>query len=322
MHRSSRSLLAAAVAIAVAPAGASTAHANFVASAVDPAGDSADPNPGRDITAIGLSYDRESGELLGGIRLGAEPVDEADALISLFAGTQTASGCNGTPAAGFGSYVNEFGASWLRLDDAAGNGPRGDADKTGFGSQVQEFETEDAQLAGHRLDCVIATLSEPGNAANVFDVAGPLALVGQPALSLRIGGARRDFRPGRPRKIKLTIANDGDGPTRPVQLKLSRARGLTVKTRTRSLKSIAPGRRTKLTATVTLSSRARDTTDLKIKATAGDLVARLEVPLHLRKSGGSGGGGGGDDDFRPQTCTRWLPDPFGGTGGSLILVPC
>jgi hypothetical protein len=320
MRHRSRSLLAAAAATTVALAGASAAQANFVASALDPAGDSADPNPGRDITAIGLSYDPDGGELLGGIRLGGDPVDEADALITLFAGSQTATGCDGVPAAGFGSYVSEFGASWLRFDDPAHNGPRGEADKTGFGSQVQEFETTDPQLAGQRLDCVIATLSEPGNAANVFDVAGPLPLVGRPALSLRIGGVRRDFRPGRPRKVTLTLANDGHGPTGPVRLKLNRARGLTVKTRTR-LASIAPGRRAKVTARVTLSSRARDTTDLKVRATAGDLVARLEAPLQLQRPT-KPNGGGGDEDFRPQTCTRWLPDPFGGTGGSLILVPC
>jgi NPCBM-associated, NEW3 domain of alpha-galactosidase len=321
VHRRSRFPLAAAAATAVALIGASTAEANFVATTVDPDGDSADPNPSRDITAVGLSYDRESGELLAGIRLRGEPVEGADALISLFAGTQTATGCNGTPAAGFGSYAREFGASWLRLDDTAGNGPRGEAEKTGFGAQIQEFETTDRQLAGHRLDCFIATLNEPGNAANVYDVAGPLPLVGQPALSLRIGGVRKEFRPGRSRKVTLTLANDGDGPTGRVRLQLSRARGLTVKTRTRSLKSIAPGRRTKVTATVTLSSRARDTTDLKVKASAGDLVARLEAPLRLRRPA-KPGGGGGDDDFKSQTCTRWLPDPFGGTGGSLILVPC
>jgi NPCBM-associated, NEW3 domain of alpha-galactosidase len=321
MHRRTRSVLAAVATTALALAGASAAQANFVAGALDPEGDSTDPNPGRDITAVGLSYDRKSGELAGGVKLRGEPVEEADSLISLFAGTQTASGCNGTPAAGFGSYVSEFGASWLRLDDAANNGPRGEADKRGFKSQIQEFEATDSQLAGQTLDCVVATLSEPGNPANVYDVAGPLALVGQPALSLKISGVRRDFRPGRPRKVKLTIANDGDGPTEPVRVKLSRARGMKIKTSTRSLKAIAPGRRTKLTATVTLSGRARTTTDLKVKATAGDLVARVEADLYLRKPA-KPGGGGGDRDFTPQVCNRWMPDPFGGTGGSLILVPC
>ena len=322
MRPRSRSLLAAVAATAIALAGSSAAAANFVAVATDPAGDSSDPNPGRDITAIGLSYEDDSGELLGGVRLGGDPADEADALITLFAGTQTAAGCNGTPAAGFGSYASEFGASWLRYDDAAHNGPRGEADKRGFGSQVQEFEVTDAQLAGRRHDCVIATLSEPGNAANIYDVAGPLPLVGLPALRLEVGGVRRDFRPGRPRKVTLTLANDGDGPTEPVRLKLSRARGMKVKLRTRSLKAIAPGRRTKVTATVTLSGRARDATDLTVKATAGDLVARQETTLRLRRPSKPGGGGGNGGDRPTQTCTRWLPDPFGDTGGSLILVPC
>jgi NPCBM-associated, NEW3 domain of alpha-galactosidase len=322
MRPCSRSLLAAIAATAIALAGASAAAANFVATATDPAGDSADPNPGRDITAIGMSYEPDSGELLGGIRLGGEPVDEADASISLFAGTQTATGCDGTPAAGFGSTLHDFGARWLRLDDTAGSGPRGDADKTGFGSQVQEFEITDAQLAGQPLNCVIATLNEPGNAANIYDVAGPLPLVGLPALRLKVGGVRREFRPGRPRKVTLTLANDGDGPTEPVRLKLSRARGMKVKLKTRSLKAIAPGRRAKVIATVTLKSRARDSTDLTVKAVAGDLVARQETTLRLRRPSKPGGGGGNGGGRPTQTCTRWLPDPFGGTGGSLILVPC
>jgi hypothetical protein len=93
--------------------------------------DATDASAGRDITAVGLAYDRRRGELVGAFRLRGEPSHESSAFVSLFAGTRTPSGCNGFPAAGFGSFSDEFGASWLRLDDAAGNGPSGDADKRG-----------------------------------------------------------------------------------------------------------------------------------------------------------------------------------------------
>ena len=172
------------------------AQANFVATATDPAGDATEPIPSRDITSAGLSYDRRTGDLAGAIRLAGEPSKETRAFVTLFAGTQTPTGCDGLPAAGFGSFSDEFGASWLAIDDAAGNGPRGEADKRGFQAAVQELEISDRRLAGRRLDCVIATLTEPGNSANVYDSVGPLALAGQPALSLRIAGVPRRFGEG------------------------------------------------------------------------------------------------------------------------------
>jgi hypothetical protein len=296
-----------------------TAEANFVATATDPAGDAADANPSRDITATGLSYDRRSGELVGAIRLRGAPSHETNAFVSLFAGTRTPSGCNGLPAAGFGSYSDEFGASWLRLDDAAGGGPRGEADKRGFLADVQEFQVTDQQLAGRPLDCVTATLTEPGNPANVYDSVGPIALVGQPALSLRLRGVPRTFGTGRPRRIKLALTNEGDAPTGRVRLKFSRARGLKIKTKTRTVKSIAPQRRRTVTATVTLSPRARSATDLKVTASAGRLIARQEATLRVRKPSGGGGGGGGGGT---GSCVRYQADLSGETGGSLILVPC
>jgi hypothetical protein len=296
-------------------ASAPVAAANFVATAEDPAADSTDPSPGRDLTAIGLSYDR-SGALFGTVRLRGEPTEETPALVTLFAGTRTASGCNGTPAAGFGSDSTDFGARWLRLDDPTGNGPRGDAAKVGTFSAVQEFEATEDQLAGQKLDCVIAMLSEPGNAANVYDTAGPLDLVAQPALALKIGGVPRKFASGRPRRIKLVLTNAGDAPTGSIRLKLSRARGLAVKAK-RTVKSIPPGGRRTVTATVTLGARARTITDLKVSASAGRLKVRAETELVLRKPGGGNGGGGGGG-----VCTRWIPDLSGETGGSLILVPC
>jgi hypothetical protein len=299
---------------------ASAAQGNFIAAAADPAGDAVDPSAGRDIIGAWMSYDRRSGELIGAVQLRGVP-GGARAFVSLFAGTRTATGCNGLPYAGFGSYSDEFGASWKRLDDPAGAGPSGDAEKVAYRDAVQRFEATDSQLAGHRLDCVLATLTEPGNPANVYDTAGPFELVGQPALSMRMRGAGRPFKPNRARKLRITLANPGDAATSPVRLRLGRARGLRAKPAKKSLGAIDPGARRTVTVKLTLKGRARAATRLKVTASAGELIVREKLRLRLRRPSKPGGGNGGTD--RPtKTCTRWMPDPFGGTGGSLILVAC
>jgi hypothetical protein len=320
VDRNARRLLAVVAATALALAAVSVAQANFVAVATDPAGDAGDPSPGRDITAVGLAHDRRTGDVVAAIQLRGEPTHETSAFVSIYAGTRTASGCDGYPAAGFGSFSDEFGASWLRLDDAAGNGPRGEADKRGYLAAVQRFEIRDPQLADQRLDCVVATVTEPGNPANVYDGIAPIDLVGQPALSLRLRRVPRTFDAGRPRRIKLVLANEGDAPTGRVRLKFNRARGLTVKTKARTLRSIAPQQRTTVTATVTLSRRARTSTDLKVTAAAGQLIARQETAISVRKPTKPTKPGGGEGSS--GVCVRYLADPSGQTGGSLILVPC
>jgi NPCBM-associated, NEW3 domain of alpha-galactosidase len=313
-------LIALLAALALVVASPPSAWANFVATAEDPEGDAVDASPGRDIVAVGLSYDRRKGELFGAIQLRGAP-EGAPAFVTLFAGTRTATGCDGYPAAGFGSYTDEFGASWLRLDAADAVVARGEADKTGFAANVQEFEISDRRLRGLRLGCVIATLTAPENPATVYDAVGPLPLEGRPALSVRVGGVSRPFVAGRSRRIELTLSNTGDAPTRRVRLKLGRPRGVTLKPRIRSLKPIAPGRRRTVRVTVTASARARTSTDLKVVADAGELVARGEVTLRVRKPAKPGGGGGGGND-PAQLCTRFMADLTGETGGSLILVPC
>ena len=307
------------VAAAACLAPASAAQGKFVATAADPAGDAVDPSPGRDIIGASMSYDRRSGELIGAVQLRGAP-GAARAFLTLFAGTRTVTGCDGVPAAGFGSYSDEYGATWKRIDDPAGGGPSGDAEKVVYRDAVQRFEISDDRLAGRRMDCVIATLSEPGNPANVYDTTGPLELVGQPALSMRVRGVGRQFKANRARKLKITLTNPGDAATSSLRLRLRRARGLRVTPARKSLDAIDPGGRRTVTVKVTLTRRARAATGLKVTASAGKLVARDKLTLRLRRPSAPGGGEGGDRSTR--TCTRWMPDPFGGTGGSLILVAC
>lgn len=310
----------ALVVLAVALVAASTARADFAATAADPAGDAADASAGHDVTAIAFAYDRRGGRLFGAIQLRGTPQEGAGALVSLFAGTRTARGCDGYPALGFGSVTDETGARWLRLDDGIGGGPRGDALKSGSLSSVQEFEVTDRQLAGRRLECVVATLTQPGDAAVVYDQVGPVALVGLPELAGRLRGTAHPFTAGRSYRVTLTLTNPGDAPTRRVRLQAARARGLTVKLARRSLPPIPAGGRRTVSVTVTLSRRARMRTDLVLTATAGKVVARALQTLYLntpsRPRGGDGPGGS------TQLCNRWQPDLSGQSGGSLVLLPC
>ncbi len=311
---------AAAAAIVLLACVTSPARANFVASTSDPAGDAADGNPAHDLTAMTLDYDRRTGMLSGAIRLRQAPAG-ARSFLTFAAGRRTPTGCDGYPAGVFGSYTDESGASWLRLDAAgAPAAARGDADKRGADEAVQSFTAKARALAGQRFDCVVAVLSEPGNPANVYDAAGPVDLRGKPALTLRVKRVPTRLRPGVKRSIAVTLSNTGDGAARGVKLSLSRARGLSVKPRKRTVRRLAAGARKTVRVSVRLSRRARPVTRLRIVARSGRLVARPQVRLRSGPSRGGGGSGGGGGV--PTVCTRYAPDPFGDTGGSLILVPC
>ncbi|WP_320670867.1 NEW3 domain-containing protein [Patulibacter defluvii] len=309
-------VVAIAVAAVVGLTAVPAAHASYVATAADPAGDAADP--ARDLTAIGLSYDRRRGELVGAVRFRAAPSEPTRSFLTLFAGQRTASGCNGYPAAGFGSYSDEFGASWLRYDAAgAPAAAKGEADKRDEGT-VQRFAIASRQLTGRRYDCVIATLTEAGNPANVFDAVGPLDLAAQPSLAVKLRGVPKVLTPGQRRTITVTVGNDGDAPTGRVRLRLAAARGLTASPRATTIKSVAAGGRRTARIRVSLSRRARSATPLKLTASAGRLKARDEAQLYLRRPSRGGGGGRGPTG----SCVRYQADLSGQTGGSLILVPC
>lgn len=295
---------------------ASPAQGSFLATATDPAGDVA--VPGRDLTDASLAYDRESGSLQGAVRFAGAPAERS--VVTLFMGVRTPTGCNGYPAIGFGTFSDESGASWLRLNSAGATPTaRGDADKVGGGSRTQVFEAKDPAFVGGPWNCALAAVSEPGNAAVLYDTIGPMELVGQPELSIKVRGVPKEFKPDRRRRLRITVANGGDGPAKGVKLRLARAPGLRLERRSASLPTIAAGRRKTITVGVALSGRAETFTELLVKASAGKLVARETVRLRLERPdrGGGGGSGGGS-----RTCTRFSPDPFGDTGGSLILVPC
>ncbi len=248
-------LLAAFVVSLTSTTGAS---ANFVATGQDPAGDSADASPARDIVRVGLAYDRRTGNLKGGVRLAGSPSSDTAANLTVFAGRTTSGGCTGYPAIGFGTQTDLTGADWVLLHDSASPPVRGDAEKV-YDEVAEEYEATEDALRGKRPNCVIARLNQPADPGNVFDIAGPVKLRGLPELEARFGNVPAIFYKGRTRKIR----------------------------------TIRPGSKRKVTLRITLSRRAQKLTDLKLTAkTRSGIRAQVEERLYLTQSSGSGGGGG------------------------------
>ncbi|HWV87780.1 MAG TPA: hypothetical protein VNZ62_20185 [Capillimicrobium sp.] len=122
--------------------------------------------------------------------------------------------------AAFSSFTDTFEADWLLLDSpTAPPVARGEADKRGFGTVVPQFEVTDAALRGHPMGLRVATLSEPGDAANVYDTTDPIDLAAQPGLAVRVR-APKTFRPGRPATVKIAVSNLGDAATERVRVRV------------------------------------------------------------------------------------------------------
>lgn len=299
------------------------AQAAYIADAPDPAGDATSADPSHDVLGLGLGYDRRTGQTVGAIELAGDPDGEAPALLTIVAATRTANGCGG-PAIGFGSLTDEFDASWYRFADPSAIVARGEADKVGYRDAVQRFEVTDRALRGLRPDCVQVTLTEAGNAQNIYDTVGPLRLRALPSLSLRLGGLPERTRTGRDYRLKVTVANPGDAPTGRIAVRLAREKGTSARPRALTLRSIAPGRRRTATVTVRFGERASVSSDLEVIATAGRLRVEETVSTYVSRPDrdDDDGGGGGGDGGRIGVCTQWFPDFTGETGGSLGLVPC
>lgn len=299
------------------PAGA---RAGFTAVVEDPAGDAATPEPGHDLLSAGVGYDRRSGQIVGAVKLRGAPGD-GRAFLHLQVGRMAAGSCEGPPVLALGSYTDEYGASWLRFAGPGQVTARGDADKRGGGGTVQTLEATARPLRGARPDCALALLSEPSNPANVYDSVGPFRLAPQPALAAKAGGLPEDVRSGRTYRLKVTVSNPGDAKTRPITVRLRRAKGVAGSGKAVRLKALRPGRRATATFAIRPGRGARFATELLATASAGRLKAEATRKIYVSspkapsRRGGSGGGGS-------RLCTRWIPDFTGESGGSLGLVPC
>jgi len=309
-------LAAALCAVAAAPA-----HATFFRQALDPAGDAASPDPGVDILAVGLGYDRSSGTLAAAVGLRGEP--QTPAIVALVAARRDATGCNRAPAIGFGSLLDSYDAFWHRIETPALAPVSGDARKQGAGEVVQRFDVTDRRLAGIRPDCVMVTVADGADTQVVYDSVGPLTLNRRPALGVRLDGVPENVRPGRAYRLRVHLSNPGDAPTAGIRVRVAGARGLTASPRTLRLRPVAAGARRTATITVRLGARARFATDLGVTATAGGLRASAERRVYVKtpdppsRPPSRGGGGGGS-----RTCVQYFPDLSGESGGSLGLVPC
>lgn len=285
--------------------GAAPASANFFATGVDPAGDSTDANPGRDIVRVGFAYDRRTGHIRGGVVLKGDPV-EAPANLTLFAGHRTATGCNAYPAIGFGTQTDLRSANWVVLTSATAPPTSGEAEKT-FDRIAEEYEARAKQLAGKRPNCVIAQLNDPTDAKVVYDVAGPYKLRAMPELATRLSKVPALMRPNRERKIRVTVSNPGDAPTGRVRLRVSEARGLKVKG-PRQLPSIRPDARRQVVLRLTLNRRAKTTTELEVTAIAKNkLRATASDRLYLSKRARKRPVRGGDDSGKVCFRYTWMP---------------
>lgn len=308
-------------------AGAPAAHAVFSGGTADPAGDSADPSPARDILTISASYDRKTGYLEGSVRLAGDPTSASDARVALYAGVRTATGCDGYPAISLQGRTAEnldqlsAGANPVSLLASSATDVFSDrAFRRRGPANAPEFWVTDDDLAGKPADCLTAALTDPDDPTKIFDQAGPVPMTGRPELTATLGAVPSAVKPGQRRRVRLQLRNPGEGATGPIRLRVGRARGLTTKA-PRTLKSLRPGALRTVTVEVRLSRRAAASTRLRLTAEAGTLSARDDAPLYLRKPtpapkpGGGGGSGTTTPDY-PQTCT------FVQSDGTLGLRPC
>ncbi len=309
--RGRRAAVAALVATGLlAGAAAPGAHASYVGSGSDPANDAATPYPGHDIVGVAAALDPRTGQMRAQIRLRGEPDPAAPSDINVFAGRRTATGCNGFTAVGFSTLDTARGAAAVRLSSATAAPTVRSIAKDGAGTPVQEFDvTIPALMRGVRPNCLIARSARPDDTTVVYDRAGPFTLKGVPGLTAELGKAPSSIKPGRTRTIRVTLRNPGHAKTGRIRLSVGKARGLSVR-HARRVASIAGGKRRTVSLRVTLSSRAKTTTTLKVKATAPKkLTASADTRLYLRKPSGGGGGGGNGG---AKLCYRytWYP-PYG-----------
>lgn len=297
------------------------AQASFFAVAEAPAGNSADPaNPGRDLTAAGIGYNRTTGLLRAAVQFAGPPTAD-EAFVGIFVGTRGPGGCNVYPAVGITSFSFGGDARWARVDGPGGV-TAGNASAKGRGETTQTFEAQDRRLEGVTPNCAIATLTAPGDAKVVYDAIGPIDLVAQAELAAKFAGVPEPFVTGRSRQVSVIVRNVGDADSGKQRLRIRSERGVTVKPSVVTVGSIKPGAKRTVKVRVTPSRKAKPFTDLTAIVGKAPLEAQAKTKVWHRaarkpSSGGGGGGRGGS-----QVCNRWLPDISGETGGSLALVPC
>ncbi len=289
---------------------AASAQATYVASGSDPANDAASPHPGHDIVGVALVHDPRTGQMRAQVRLRGTPTSDVDADLNVFAGRRTATGCNGFPAIGFSTLDTARSTRAVRLTGPEAAPMTFAARKQGGGEAVQEFETVLQTFRGITPNCVIARTAQWNDTSVVYDTAGPYTLRAAPGLQVELGKTPSTMRPGQTRTIRAVLRNPGHARTGRIRLSVGRAQGLSVQ-HARTVSSIAGGKRRTVSLRVTLSSRAKTSTTLKLRATAPKkLAADAEARLYLRKPSSGGGSGGSGNPTKLCYRYTWYP-PYG-----------
>ncbi len=315
-----RPLVLTGLVLALVGAGTPAAQASFVGEAADPAGDAAAPEPGRDLVAAGLGYDRGSGRMQVLARLRGTPDATAPTSLVGYVGRRTANGCTGLPSAGLVGLTTGRATTWLRFDaDAQTPSARGSGDRQGSGTTAQGLSAVDRRLQGMRPDCGRVALVDPDDGTRVFDEA-TFALTARPSLGVELLSLPRYVSQNRTHTLRVRVRNPGDAPTGTVRLRIGAIGGMTAK-RAHRVASVAPGRTRTIRVRVRFGSRAAGTNRLRATATAGGLRATAQRPVYVRRTSRRGTGGGSGGGGTSSTCVQFFPG-FGGDAGSLGLVPC
>lgn len=308
-----------AVVFAISLLRVATADAGFIAETRDPSGDSTSALPAHDLLGAGIGFDRKSGYMVGVVALRAAPGSDTAAFVSVYAGTRSAGGCSNVPAAGFAAFTDTWSASWFRQDSAS-KIRHGEADRSGYRSNIQKFEIRDRRLAGKKWDCLGAVLTDPEDPSIIHDRIPIAFFKGLPSLGVKVPAVRRAIPPNRVRKVRIVVRNPGDGPLRNLRIRIQRSRGLKVSPWFKKVPLIRPHSRRVVTLRVRLFRSAGRKTKLRVRLRSGKLKARAGTTLRLKlpkKKPAPGGGNGGSG-----VCVQYFPDLSGETGGSLGLVPC
>jgi hypothetical protein len=289
-------LAAVVMSIAAAPAAAAVRTGG----GPDPSGDGT-AGLARDVTGVQASYDDASGAIGFQITFAAAPSGGDTSLVAAAVGTKQSNGNCTSPWGIVGSSVTGANPTWLR-NDGAGTVASGTATASPSGATLGLSVTAPA-LAGQSWNCVLVAISD-STGTTIYDGAGPFDIAAaapppaQPAptpqptpqpkpapkhakLAVDVTGIPTTIRRNRWMRLKVAVANPGSAAARKVRLAVGPAQGLSARPRTRTIKLIKAGRRSTATVRVKLTGRARRTTEVAVKASAGRLVARQTLALRI-----------------------------------------
>lgn len=278
--------------------GAATASATvYEGSFSDVKGDGSSPD--RDITAAAVTYDNEAGTLRFTIDLAAahtsSPVQIATGI-----GSISSSGVCSIPLAVVGSLQPDGVVRWaVETDGDTGAEAMGDGAIDIQGSKIT-LDASATELRGLTPDCGEAVLSNADGTVP-FDTTNAFAVAPRPkrpnlALSLK---APRNVKPRGTAKVKVTIANTGDGPATGAKLSV-KAKGGKIKPRKSKPLKVPAGK-----------SIVRA---FKVKAgRKGQIKVQAKVRL-----GGSSAGAGAAIVVKKKRKTPKPPKPGGSLAGKIF----